>query len=273
MLLCSFPVLFLFFLPIVFATWFPRRGFLTSAWAHIHALTCDCGEFHADIALCGCGGSWAVLTERFPLLIRAVSSEVRLLQLLWPCPREAAEKPAAEVPPFGMLLVSVKAQFNKAQNKEVYSLLTVNKQLGEREDAEPGSKPEGLLPQGNTTLFWWNLKERLWRVFGNQYSQTSVTQYRFSSVRTNQQTPSQTLPCSPPLWRCALCSLWHPDLWEPQTHPGGPLGLCAGGLLGQGWEAVLFFVLWQNSPGLLKFMVGRHQKSISFPWAACSVNC
>lgn len=46
-------------------------------------------------------------------------------------------EPEAEVPPFGMLSVSVKAQH----------LLTVNKQWEQKEDAELGAKPEGFLPQ------------------------------------------------------------------------------------------------------------------------------
>lgn len=131
-----------------------------------------------------------------------------------------------------MLLVSVKAQFNKAQNKEVYSLLTVNKQLDEREDAGPGSKPEGFLPQGNTTLFWWNLKERLGRVFGNQYSQTSVTQYRFSSVKTNQQTPHRPFPAPLPSGgvHCAPCDTLTSE--NPKPTQGGlwgsVLGVCLG---------------------------------------------
>lgn len=84
----------------------PKKRFLDICTSSYHALTCDYGEFHAYIALCGC-------SDRVPVdlsFVQQGEAFCKRFQHLWPCPREAAVKAAAEVPPFGMLLVSVKAE-------------------------------------------------------------------------------------------------------------------------------------------------------------------
>lgn len=72
MVLCRFSVLFLFFY-LFFCHLIPKKRFLDICTSSYHALTCDYREFHAYLALWGC-------SDRIPLLIRAVFSEVRPLQ-------------------------------------------------------------------------------------------------------------------------------------------------------------------------------------------------
>lgn len=120
---------------------------------------------------------------------------------------------------------------------------SISLQGNEREDAE------GFLPQGNTTLFCSYLKQKLWGMFGNQYSQTQCDKYRFSTIKTTPLTDLSPLE---------VCSVLSVTPWSLRT-----INLPRG--TSEGWEAALFFVLWQNSPELLKFMLGRHQISISFP--------
>lgn len=102
---------FYIFLPL-FHHLIPKKRFLDICTSSYHALTCDYREFHAHIALCVCGGSWAALTAE----IRAVFSEVRPWQespALVTLPQRV--KPAPDVPPFGLLLVSVKKQHHHCE--------------------------------------------------------------------------------------------------------------------------------------------------------------
>lgn len=119
----------------------PKKGFFDICTSSYHALTCDYREFHSCIALCG--GSWAVLTAEASSVDQSCVQQgeafARQPSTSDSAPERQQWNQHPMCHPLGCVSVSVKTQ----------QLLTVSKELDEKEGAGPGSKPEGFLPRGN----------------------------------------------------------------------------------------------------------------------------